>query len=178
MGFKINGIIFGAVLVFIGILIISILPKKEKFAKQLSRERNMGTAMGFIALLWAANLTIPLLKDFFPNPAIFLYPIVLLLTILSFMYLEYLFTRAFAGLLLLMCRWIITEAYIDHAPMRPVLTIICIIIAIFCMIFIQWPWIFRRSIDKILTAKKFRLNTSIVFFIFGIFSIGIAIMTK
>ena len=69
-------------------------------------------------------------------------------TLLATLYLEFLFTRAVAGLLLLLINSALHGAFVVRAPVEPVFACICYLVGITAMFLIAVPYRFRDAIEK------------------------------
>ena len=88
--------------------------------------------------------------------------VVVALTVSSFFYLEYLFTRAVAGLTLLIIKFLLHDAFAAGAPipLRATLAILFFALAICAMFMLGTPWRFRDLIRKAIEDKKRRAQVA------------------
>ena len=73
-------------------------PAKQEQTDRLPRNKKAGIVLGFLALLWCVPHAEPIVFNWMLP---WLYPAVILFTVLSWFFLDYLFSRAVGGLLIL-----------------------------------------------------------------------------
>lgn len=138
--------------------ILALLVRKNKeLWRQLPREKIAGVVIAGIALVWAEMHAENMLQDFMNKGNIsyvrFLVPVILGL---SFYYLEYLFTRAVGGLIVLVAVSAMDNAFIDYMPARFILSTFCYAWGIYALFMIGMPWIFRDCLRKAAYSENFR----------------------
>ena len=158
MNFQHYAILMGVALLGAAIAIWHFLPKREELCTKLPRERYLGIVIGFGCLFWSASLAYPLLEGGMAKFRSYLPFLVIALTVASFLYLEYLFTRALGAFLLLASRFLLTEAFVANLalPMRFTYSVVCYLMAILGMILIAYPWRFRDYLKRLNNEKKQR----------------------
>ena len=178
MTFFIEGLILGIVLLGCGIFVFKVLPKKPELSQKIPRERNIGTAIGGLALVWSAFIVKPLFEGGMAQYQNYLIPIAVAATVASYFYLQYLFTRAFYGLMLLVVTHTMHTAFTENLPQRWIFSIVCMLIGIVAMYFMANPFRFRDLLEKSSKEPQWRNYTAISCFVFGSISIVFAIISK
>ena len=145
--------------------------------KKLPREKNVGTVIGAICLAWSAWLAFPLFEGGMANLKTYLPYVAVAMTILCFMFLEYIFTRALGGFLLLCVTALMHQAFADHAPARWAISILCYVIALAAMFMIGSPWRFRDLLKSMTEKESLRKSVGIVLASGGVVFIIIAGLT-
>ncbi len=178
MSFTITGGLFGAGLVLAAGLLGIVPARKPDLWRTVPRDRVAGAVIGVLCLVWSALLVQPLLQDALPGLARLLWIIVIVVSVGSILYLDYLFTRAMGGLLLLSTTHIMREAFIHHAPARWLLSIACYVLAIAGMFMIGSPWRFRDLLKLVAEKRKHRHLVAGVLLGIGLLAIVIAAATR
>ena len=130
--------------------------------KTLPRQREAGVVMAFLCLLWAADYAFPMFQEQFESFKTILMILVPILAVLSFFFLNFLFTRALGGLLLLSMSHILHEAFVAQIPLRGLLAILCYSIVFAGALCLATPWHFRDLLEKTKVSAKWRLGSSVV----------------
>ena len=124
--------------------------------KRLPREKIIGEVIGCFCLLWAAHHVCGMLE----GPLVRYHTIIKLfvpvVAALSYFYLDYLFTRALGGLLLLSVNHLLHEAFVVELPGRPIFSILCYTIGITGMFLVAYPWQLRDLLEKTTTSDRWR----------------------
>ena len=169
MKFGIIIALLGSVLVAVAFCFWSILPQKKQLWRIIPRERYVGIVLGVICLIWSASHAHALLEGASAKFRVFLGPGVILVTLLCYFLLDYLFTRALGGILLLLVNWLLHEAFIENIQFRPVFSIICYLLGIASFFLIAAPYRFRDWLEKISHDNRWRtVSTGVMAFIGGL----------
>ena len=88
-------------------------PAKQEQTDRLPRNKKAGIVLGFLALLWCVPHAEPIVFNWMLP---WLYPAVILFTVLSWFFLDYLFSRAVGGLLILGTCYFVYGAFNFHTP--------------------------------------------------------------
>ena len=171
MSFFAEASIFGIGLILCGLFAWYIAPKKTELHKKIPRERIVGTIIGVSALWWSSRLVEPLLEGPLMQYRSLLIPIVIGVSIGSYFYLQYLFTRAFYGFILLTVTHIMHSAYTVNIGYRVVFSLICYAIGIVSMYFIANPYRFRDLLEKLSKDKRCRTITASICASMGLISL-------
>ena len=143
--------LFCILLSFIFFRLASGAPKG--IAAALPRWRIPGALLGIICLIWSAWHACLLLE----GPLERFHPVIWLLVpvtaILSFIYLDYLFTRALGGFFVLMANKLLQLGFANDVPLRPLYSTACLIIGVAGLFLIGAPWRLRDAFD-LASSKK------------------------
>ena len=120
--------------------------------KTLPRERMGAVVVTLVALAFAAWQSDIMLEGDLLKLRPYIWALVPVLTVLSFLYLDFLFTRAVAGVLMLLVPQLLHGAFVAHLPQRPVFSALCYLTAILGAIMMAAPWRFRDLLE--LAAAK------------------------
>ena len=147
-----------AVLMAFALLFFKFIPGSgDKFHK-LPREQKLGFALTVICMGISYYYGELLFGPEYPVVAKFLPILIPAATVLSYFYLDYLFTRAVCGALFLLTAHLLEHAFTEALPFRILLTISCLSVNLFAMILTAQPWRFRDAVMKaskeITYAKK------------------------
>ena len=175
MKFSISITFFGLILIAISFFCWKILPNKKELWRIIPRDRTIGTVLGAICLIWSAMNAYPLFEGNAARFRSLLGPAVIGITLLSFFYLDYLFTRALGGIILLSVSWLLHEAFVINIPIRQLFSIICYSLGIASFFLIAAPYRFRDMLEKISKDGRWRTVVSIVILSMGCLLILISI---
>jgi len=174
MPFTVSGTLFALLPVALATLFGYFAPRHPGLWRTLPRERNFGIALGAACLVWSAFYAVPMLEGGLAK----FQPIVKLLvpavTILSYFYLNYIFTRALGGLMMLAATFMLHEAFAAHVPMRFLFSTCCYAIAVAGMVALATPWRFRDLLKKCTENPSWRKALAISN---GILAVIIAVFT-
>ncbi len=133
--------------------------------KRLPRERVIGSVLASICLVWAVFLVLPMLEGGMLRYRTLLKLLVPGIAVLAYFFLDYLFTRALGGFLLLCLNAMIYQAFVVNLPLpfRTVYDLLCYGIGIGGLLLIGMPWVFRDLLEKAETARLWRMRLGVVF---------------
>lgn len=126
--------------------------------RKLPRERNFGIALGALCLVWSAYYAVPLLEGGLARFQTVIKLLVPITTILSYLYLNYIFTRALGGLMMLAATYVLHEAFVAHLPFRPLFALLCYLVAVAGMFALATPWRFRDLLRKCTEDASWRIG--------------------
>ena len=175
MSFALTGSLFSLALIGAGAFAMFALPRKSELWRRLPRERIAGTVLGVLCLTWSAYLVAPLFEDNLSVYRKFLPCLVVLIAAGSYFLLEYLFTRALGGFLLLTCSYLLHEAFACQAPLRWLFAIICYALGLIGMVMIANPWRFRDLLQIITEKEKPRRAVAAGLAVCGLICLSIAL---
>lgn len=161
LSFQIMGALFGIGLTVAGGFFLIRLKRYPELWRKLPRERNFGIVIGAVCFAWSAWIAYPLFEGGLTNLRNYLPYVAVAMTVLCFMFLEYVFTRALGGFLLLSTTTLMHQAFSDHAPARWLISIICYVIALASMFMIGSPWRFRDLLKSMTEKEKVRTAVGI-----------------
>ncbi len=168
MIFTIAGITFAVLIISAAFSVWKIFPKNKDLWRIIPREKRFGSVLGFICLIWSAYHTFPIFETTAPQVRLMvLSALVIVITFLSFDLMDFLFTRALGGFLLLLVNWLLHQAFVHHTVFRPLFSMLCYIFGISGIIMIAAPYHFRDLLEKISHDCRWRLFTSTVLGVIG-----------
>ena len=126
----------------------------------LPRNRIAGAPIGVVCLIWSAWHGCLMLE----GPLASLHPIVWLLvpivSILAFFFLDYLFSRSLGGFFVLMSNELIRQAFAHSTTMRPLYSLVCLLLGVAGLFLIGTPWRLRDTLELAAKEKKAALSIS------------------
>lgn len=164
---------WGVALLYTGVRLFGLntasLPRWEKLPRHLW----LGAAFALVDLFWVIPHASPLLPD---SMKPYLVPAALLGAVLAYHFLDYLFSRALGGFLILLPCYLLHESFTIHTPWAPLLALCCYIIGITGIFFAGKPYLMRDLIRA--CAKRRLLNLSCAWFsiFFGILCLSLGII--
>ena len=167
MNFNIVLALWGSTLLGVAYCFWRVLPQKKHLWRIIPRERYIGTGLGIACLAWSAIHAHSLLEGSAEKFRVFLGPAVILITVLSYFLLDYLFTRALGGILLLLVSWLLHEAFALGIVFRPLFAIICYLLGCASFVLIAAPYRFRDWLEKISIDRRWRTASSVIMGLIG-----------
>lgn len=137
------------------------LPKWEA----LPRNIIFGVTFAAIDLAWCVPQSKPIAPDFMAS---WLIPIAIVCLWLSYQFLDYLFSRALGGFLILFAHYLLYASFVYHAPMKPLVSILCYFMGTVGIFFCGKPHLMRDLIRKIAQNNKWRLSITAIIAIYAI----------
>ncbi len=138
--------------------------KMEKIAA-LARERYAGALLGCAVLFWCVPHARAVAFDAVQGILIFLPPVI---AVLSFFLADYLFARAFAGLLIVSAYSFIHGTYEFELPGAAVLTVFCWAAGIAGIIISGRPCLFRDLLRKVCVSRAWRIASALFWAVYGV----------
>ena len=118
-------------------------------AEKIPRARIPGAILGLIDLLWCIPNAMPILPESLHK---FLIPLALVLTVLAYIALDHLFSRAIGGFMILTAHFYLKESYGAPVPGAMIFAVFCFILGIIG-IFISGKPHLTREIIRLGTGK-------------------------
>jgi hypothetical protein len=150
------GYVLAAIMVLVAGWLAWWLPRQREVWRRLPRERYLGAVLGAICLVWAVQLVSFLLEGGLEPWRRLLWPTAIVLWVGSCFLLDYLFTRALGGLLLLLVNEALHQAFVAHAPVRPLFAVVCYVLGIAGMVMIASPFRFRDLLQQVERSPAWR----------------------
>ena len=116
--------------------------------RHLPRHRVAGVLLGFLCLVWAGVHICNILEGDLVRLKIVVKIMVPAVTVLCYIFLDYLLARSVAGLALLLVNHLLHEGFAVNVPMRPVFSVLCYLVGIAAMILVCYPWFMRDVLEK------------------------------
>ncbi len=145
------------------------LPKWES----LPRNRNIGVILVFLCLLWCVPQARPIVWDWMLP---WLYPLAIAFSILGFMFLDYLFSRAIGGFFILLTYYFVHEAFTFHTPVLALFAIMCWALGILGLFFSGKPHLSRDFIRKLAKSTHIRYTATAYFAAYGVLCLTLGII--
>lgn len=124
--------------------------------RTLPREKHVGIALGVVCLIWSAFYAVPMLEGGMARfqPAVKL--LVPVIAVLAYFHLNFLFTRALGGLMMLSAVYMLHAAFVAQVPARPLFSAVCYLVAIAGMFALATPWRFRDLLRQCVESRHWR----------------------
>ncbi len=145
------------------------LPKWES----LPRNKYIGVVLAFLCLLWCVPQARPIVWDWL---LAWLYPLVIVFSILGFLFLDYLFSRAAGGFFILLTYYFVHEAFTFHSPVTALFAILCWCLGIAGLFFSGKPHLLRDFIRKLAKSSRVRYASSAYFVAFGLLCLTLGVI--
>jgi hypothetical protein len=166
--------IWGAGLLAAGCCCLVVLPRRPQLWKELPRERYVGCFIGWICLVWSASLAMPLLEGGLAGLRRLL-PFLVFAVAVGSLLLDYLFTRALAGLMLLIVNQLLHLAFVAHVPARWLLSLVCYAFGVAALMMIAYPFRFRDLLEKATLHRRWRAPAGAFLLLAGMQSVVLAV---
>ena len=149
-----------------GIFFLKMNEKNVSRWEKLPRNRNLGGILGLIALF----AFIPNVKPLFsPEQHLFwLIPAALILAVLCYLYLDHLFARAAAGLLILLVHWMLNETYTADLAGSSFFALMSLAGGTYAIYIAAKPYCLRDSFRAMCTHRKWRLTGAVFSFLWSL----------
>lgn len=173
--FQLAATLAGLVCVAWTVLLLRYAKSNPELPSKLSRSRVLGELVGIPVLAWAAYHVTRMVEpgSVFATIAIALVPLVALL---SWGHLDYLFARAFGGLLLLGANHLLTTAFVAQVPVRPAFSICVYLIGLPGLVLVSAPWGLRDLLEKTRDSATWRGAAAVVWTFYAVLFFGYAAM--
>ncbi|MDD5727299.1 MAG: hypothetical protein PHV59_01930 [Victivallales bacterium] len=141
--------------------------------ESLPRNKYLGTVLAFFCLLWCIPQAAPIVWEWLLP---WLYPLAIVLTILGYFYLDYLFSRALGGLLILLTYYFVHEAFTFHSPALVLFAPLCWVLGIAGLFFSGKPHLLRDLIRKLSRSGRSRRLTAAYLALLTVFCLTLGII--
>lgn len=145
------------------------LPRWEK----LSRNKTAGTILAVLGLLWSALHTKPLMS---PSVHPFLIPAVFLCAWLSYLLLDYLFSRALGGMFILLAHYFLYESFALKSPFLSFFPLLFCLIGIAGIFLCGKPHLLRDLSRKVALEKYWKQATVFILCLYSIFTLILGVV--
>lgn len=116
-----------------------------KLPALLARHRLGGLLLGVAVLCWCAYEGAAMLPARFATPVWLLVPVV---TAACWFFLDFLFSRALGGFLILLANHLIQHAFAYYCGARPLYCILALLWGIGGTALVAWPWLLRDALEQ------------------------------
>lgn len=148
MLFVVCSCVFGAVFFLLAFIVIEGERRCPEFLRGLPRNRILGEVVGVIALGWAAYHVCGMLEGGIARYRIVIRALVPVIALLAYGHLDYLFARAFGGIVLLAVNLLLHEGFSVNVPFRPAFSAVCYFVGFIGLILIAAPWQMRDFLER------------------------------
>ncbi|NOY81955.1 MAG: hypothetical protein GXP31_13240 [Kiritimatiellaeota bacterium] len=156
VSFTALSLIFAAILAGLAYVFGIATVRQPDLWRKLPRERVVGEVIAVICLVWCTVHILPLLEGNMVRFRAWVRILAPILAVLSFFFLDYLFTRALGGLILLLINDLLHGAFTVHLPARPVFALVSYTFGIAALFLIGTPWRFRDLLEKCKLSVRWR----------------------
>jgi hypothetical protein len=140
-----------------------------------SLPRSIG--LGMIIAVIDLAICVPLSKPIVPVWMIsWLIPMACISTWIIYQFLDYIFSRAFGGFLILLTHYLLFASFLLKTPGKPFFSFLCFLMGALGIFFCGKPYLMRDYIRKIASSSKWRYAAMTVFAIYAISFMGIGIL--
>lgn len=139
----------------------------DKWAK-LPRNLIIGSVFAAIDLAWCVPHAKPLLPSSLHN---FIIPTAIVFFFLGYFFLDYLFSRAIGGFLILLAYYFLQESFTHHTPALPLFSFFCYLMGIVGIFLCGKPYLLRDWIKAFPKEKGYRVVSAALCAAFGALSI-------
>lgn len=136
------------------------LPKIES----LPRNRQLGFALALPALIWCIPHARPIVFDWMLP---LLWPMAVGGAVLAYFYLDYLFSRAVGGMLILLAYYYVHSAFEYHTVWLPALSVLCHLAGILGIAFSGKPCWMRDLLRAFCRSGRYRALYGVYFVLLG-----------
>lgn len=134
-----------------------VVKQRPNLWKTLPRERLIGAIIGFICLAYLYLPVSLMLEGGLEKFRTLVGAMVILLPIAAYFLLDFLFTRAVGGLVVVLASLLLDFGLFIHLPGRPVFSASCYLVAIGGLFMIGKPWIWRDWLETITQKEPLKL---------------------
>ncbi len=134
-----------------------------------------GVVIGVPCLVWSAWHACIMLEGGLARLHVVVWLLVPTIAILSYFYLDYLFSRALGGFFILAANEMIRCAFAYAIPVRPLFSLVCLIIGVMGLFMLGTPWRMRDAISLAAKDKRYGRGFAAALIIMGIVLIGLSL---
>jgi hypothetical protein len=149
------------------------ISEKEK----LPRNRLLGVILAGAGFFWCVFHSKPLLS---PPMHVYLIPAAAFCTWLAYLFLDFLFARAFGGMLILLAHYFLHESFALKTPCKPLLSLLCFIMGTYGIFLCGKPHLLRDMIRHVSKSRtwKYAMSGILLFYALAFISYGIIHLTR
>ena len=134
-----------------------------------------GVAIGVPCLVWSAWHGCIMLEGGLAKFHVIVWLLVPTIAILSYFYLDYLFSRALGGFFILAANEMIRCAFAYAIPVRPLFSVVCLVLGVMGLFMLGTPWRMRDAILLAAKDKRYGRGFAAALIIMGIVLIGLSL---
>jgi hypothetical protein len=162
------GIVFSAISFWVFRLNEKEITKNEKVPRYIV----IGLILGFLDLLWCIPHVKPILPSLSWQP--YLFPAACIIIWLSYLLLDYIFSRAFAGLLILLAYYFLHASFTFHSFATPLFSLLSYAMGIVGIFIAAKPYLLRDWIRLASKSKKWKSGIAVSIASFSLLSLVVA----
>lgn len=147
--------------------------KNLESREKMPRNTVFGAIITIIAIIWCIPQAKPVVPPGFQH---LIMPAAVISGVLAIAFLDYLFSRALGGLLILLAHYLLHDSFTFHTPLSPLFALFCFVIGTVGIFFAGKPYLMRDLIRKSAKEKKLRFAVSGFFTFFAAFCIGASVL--
>lgn len=171
--YKISLIAFGAVGLLSCFWLWTVKPENVQVREKLARARYAGLVIAFFDLLWCIPHSKPLLPVSMHD---MLLPAVFVCAFLAWAFLDYLFSRAIGGFMILLAYYFLHESFTFHSTASQVFACFCFAMGIAGIFFSGKPYLFRDMFRIISTKVNLKITIVAALFAFSALSLALGVL--
>jgi hypothetical protein len=161
-----------ALFLFAGISVLVFSEKYPEKMEKLPRAVLPGIIIAACDLAWCIPHSDPIAPLWMVN---WLIPIAIAALWLSYQFLDYLFSRALGGLMILSAHFFLYASFSFHAPVKPLFSLFCYIMGLTGIFFCGKPHLLRDLIRKITGNPFWKYSAAAVLFVYFLLFMGVGI---
>lgn len=177
MIFEILSVVMIGLLSTFAVYFIKVLKVKKGQWRTLPREKYIGIAMMALVFVYAAYHGRFMLEGGLATYRPYVWFLIPIATALAYFFLDFIFTRALGGILVVLTLEILSSGYIINLPYRGLFSAHALIYGIIGLVLIGLPWKFRNFVQKACEQDLFRrvsggllMSSALFYFLFLILS--------
>ena len=149
------------------------LPESPAKWEKLPRNILFGLIIAAADFAWCVPHSKPIAPD---SMVPWLIPIAIVCLWLTYQFLDYIFSRAFGGFLILFAHYLLYSSFYYHAPAKPFFSLLCFAMGTLGVFFCGKPHLMRDLIRKIIASPKWKYSTVAVMAVYAVTAIVIGIL--
>ena len=150
-----------------------LIPASLERWEKLPRNILFGVILAAADLAWCIPHSRPIAPDSMVN---WLIPIAIVCLWLSYQFLDYLFSRAFGGFLILFAHYLLYVSFVYKAPAKPFLSLLCFAMGTLGIFFCGKPHLMRDLIRKITASSKWKYSTVAIMTLYAVTALIIGVL--
>ncbi len=162
MSFTVNMLLFAVFSAAVAFTFGYAVQHWPRLYSSLPRERYIGAVLGIISLVWAAYHVAAMLEGGAARYRVLIIMSVPVVAVLCYIYLDYIFTRALGGVLLLIVNVLLQQGFVVHVPFRPFFSTILYLFGIAGLFLVASPWHLRDLLERSSEFPAWRYSLTIL----------------
>lgn len=159
---------FGLAAIYAGTWLYSIAATNLINREKIPRHLFLGISFAIPCLIWCIPNARPILPDSMQD---WCWPLVVICAILAYFFLDYLFSRALGGFLILVSYYFLQESFTNHTPASAVLATCCYLAGSVGICFAGKPHLMRDLIRACAKDRRWKFSCCIFCWGFGLLTI-------